>query len=299
MDACRHAVRDARTVISLATRPVLFALARALGEAWPGDVPRETLIARSGRSSSTNRIARGCESRSVGFAGCCELTGVSATARASAGAARAREVVVLARPSKKSTRRCSLPGRRRIVVELGPGPGTGDEPAQRAAGADSLAAAGTVQSIGRGRARRWMTLPVPIHDDLVTPGSAPERLGWRHESISGRDYPRVRSLSGYRLRAWRHVRRSARLVCCRREVARPRSSEREDAARNRHRRGCGNGSTASTSFRSPIVGSRRSNRRPAGCSPRSRRPTAAPGARGPRNPVGGAASEPEDSSDRP
>jgi hypothetical protein len=37
VDACRHVVRDARTVVSLARRPVLFALARALGEAWPGD----------------------------------------------------------------------------------------------------------------------------------------------------------------------------------------------------------------------------------------------------------------------
>ena len=41
VDACRHVVRDAGTVVSLATRPVLFALARALGEAWPGDVPRD------------------------------------------------------------------------------------------------------------------------------------------------------------------------------------------------------------------------------------------------------------------
>ncbi len=38
VDACRHVVRDAGTVVSLARRPVLFALARALGEAWPGDV---------------------------------------------------------------------------------------------------------------------------------------------------------------------------------------------------------------------------------------------------------------------
>src|SRR5262249_50432769 len=45
VDACRHVVRDARTVISLARRPVLFALARALGEGWPGDVPRDMLVA--------------------------------------------------------------------------------------------------------------------------------------------------------------------------------------------------------------------------------------------------------------
>src|SRR6185503_4744903 len=34
VDACRNAVRDAPRVVSLASRPVLFALARALGEAW-------------------------------------------------------------------------------------------------------------------------------------------------------------------------------------------------------------------------------------------------------------------------
>ena len=39
VDACRHVVRDACALVSLARRPVLFALVRALGEAWPGDVP--------------------------------------------------------------------------------------------------------------------------------------------------------------------------------------------------------------------------------------------------------------------
>src|SRR5262245_16510854 len=43
VDACRHVVRQGRTVVSLARRPVLFALAHALGEAWPGDMPRDTL----------------------------------------------------------------------------------------------------------------------------------------------------------------------------------------------------------------------------------------------------------------
>ena len=47
VDACRHVVRDQNTVVSLATRPVLFALARALGEAWPEDVPRDVLLARA------------------------------------------------------------------------------------------------------------------------------------------------------------------------------------------------------------------------------------------------------------
>ena len=71
VDACRLVVRHDRTVISLARRPVLFALARTLGEAWPGDVARDTLVARAfGSSSSMNRIAHACVSKSVGFAGC-------------------------------------------------------------------------------------------------------------------------------------------------------------------------------------------------------------------------------------
>ena len=47
VDACRLVVRHDCTVISLARRPVLFALARTLGEAWPGDVARDTLVARA------------------------------------------------------------------------------------------------------------------------------------------------------------------------------------------------------------------------------------------------------------
>src|SRR5260370_24631876 len=47
VDACRYVVRDARTVVSLARRPVLFALARVLGEAWPGDVPRDIPLPRA------------------------------------------------------------------------------------------------------------------------------------------------------------------------------------------------------------------------------------------------------------
>src|SRR5271166_590436 len=58
VDACRHVVRDTRTVVSLARRPVLFALARALGEAWPGDVPRSTLLARAFRAKHADESHR-------------------------------------------------------------------------------------------------------------------------------------------------------------------------------------------------------------------------------------------------
>ena len=54
VDAIRHVVRDARAVVSLAGRPVLFALARTLGEAWPGDAPRDALIANAFGSRFTD-----------------------------------------------------------------------------------------------------------------------------------------------------------------------------------------------------------------------------------------------------
>src|SRR5947208_3178730 len=50
--------RDARTVVSLARRPVLFALARALAEAWPGDVPRDALVARAFRAKEADESHR-------------------------------------------------------------------------------------------------------------------------------------------------------------------------------------------------------------------------------------------------
>jgi len=68
VDACRHVVRGADTVISLAGRPVLFALARALGEAWPGDLSR----------APTSRTARGYGSKSGGCARCYDRSPTSA-----------------------------------------------------------------------------------------------------------------------------------------------------------------------------------------------------------------------------
>src|SRR5581483_52095 len=58
VDACRLAVREAGTVVSLARRPVLFALARALAEAWPADVPRQALVARAFRGKEADESYR-------------------------------------------------------------------------------------------------------------------------------------------------------------------------------------------------------------------------------------------------
>ena len=167
VDACRHAVRHARTVISLATRPVLFALARAMGEAWPGDVPRDTLVARAFGGKLADESHRARLRVEVGRLRTVlrMLAVVSATKRGFALAPRlAREVVVLARPAEVDEEHAAVlaflaDGESWSSSALSLAHGASQRTVQRAL--DSLAAAGRVQSFGRGRARRWMTPPVP------------------------------------------------------------------------------------------------------------------------------------------
>ena len=164
VDACRHVVRHAGTVISLARRPVLFALARALGEAWPGDVSRDTLVARAFGSKRADESHRARLRVEVGRlrAVLRTLADVSATKRGFGLAPRrAGEVVVLARPVEEehaAVLAFLADGESWSSSALALALGTSQRTVQRAL--DSLAAAGKVQSLGRGRARRWMTPPV-------------------------------------------------------------------------------------------------------------------------------------------
>src|SRR5262249_11692271 len=101
VDACRHVVRDARTVVSLARRPGLFTLARAPGEAWPGDVWRSTLVGGPFGANLADESHRARLRVEVGRLRRVlrTLAGVSATKQGFAlKPYRAREVVVLARP---------------------------------------------------------------------------------------------------------------------------------------------------------------------------------------------------------
>jgi hypothetical protein len=164
VDACRHLVRHARTVISLARRPVLFALARALGEAWPGDVPRDVLLARAFGAKVADESHRARLRVEVGRLRRVlrTLAGVSATKRGFALAPhRAREVGVLAWPSDEehaAVLAFLADGESWSSSALALALGTSQRTVQRAL--DSLAAAGKVQSFGRARARRWMTPPI-------------------------------------------------------------------------------------------------------------------------------------------
>ena len=176
VDACRHVVRDAGTVVSLASRPVLFALARALGEAWPDDVPRDTLVARAFRAKRADESHRARLRVEIGRLRTAlgTLAGVSATQRGfGLLPGRAREVVVLARPIEGEHAQvlaCLADGESWSSSALALVLGTSQRTVQRAL--DSLAAAGKVQSFGGGRARRWMTPPVPgFATPLLLPSS--------------------------------------------------------------------------------------------------------------------------------
>jgi hypothetical protein len=178
VDACRHVVRDAGTVVSLARRPVLFALARALGEAWPADVPRDVLVARAFRAKHADESHRARLRVEVGRLRTVlrTLAGVSATKRGFALVPRrAREVVVLARPVDEqhaAVLAFLADGESWSSSALALALGASQRTVQRAL--DSLAAASKVQSFGRGRARRWMTPPVPgFATTLLLPAPLP------------------------------------------------------------------------------------------------------------------------------
>jgi hypothetical protein len=181
VDACRHVVRDAGAVVSLARRPVLFALARALGEAWPGDVARGTLVARAFRGKLADESHRARLRVEVGRLrkALRTLAGVSATTRGFAlQPRRACEVVVLARPIDEqhaAVLAFLADGESWSSSALALALGASQRSVQRAL--DSLAAAGKVQWFGRGRARRWMTPPVPGFTTTLLL-SAPLPGGW-------------------------------------------------------------------------------------------------------------------------
>jgi hypothetical protein len=178
VDACRHVVRDARTVISLARRPVLFTLARELGEAWPADVPRGTLVARAFRAKVADESYRARLRVEAGRLRTVlrTLADVNATKRGFALVPRrAREVVVLAWPVEEKhavVLAFLADGESWSSSALALALGESQRTVQRAL--DSLAAAGKVESFGRGRARRWTTPSVPgFTTTLLLPAPLP------------------------------------------------------------------------------------------------------------------------------
>jgi AraC-like DNA-binding protein len=164
--------------VPLAGRPVLFALAEALAEAWPDDVPRDRLIERVFRMRTADESHRARLRVELGRlrAALRPLARVEATGRGFVLAPiRAPAVVVLAPP---------IDGPAGAVLALLEGGeswsnsalaqalGASQRTVQRAL--RQLGESNSVRAIGRGRARRWRA---PAFGEFATtlllPGALP------------------------------------------------------------------------------------------------------------------------------
>lgn len=165
VDACRYVVRGAGMSVSLATRPVLFTLARALAQAWPGEVARETLITQAFRLKLSDESHRARLRVEIGRlrAALKPLAGVTATKRGFVLQPQvADDVAVLVRPVEEPQAALLAflaDGESWSSSALALALNTSQRTVQRAL--DALAASGKVQSFGRGRTRRWLTPPMP------------------------------------------------------------------------------------------------------------------------------------------
>ncbi|MGO8671243.1 MAG: helix-turn-helix domain-containing protein [Capsulimonadaceae bacterium] len=178
VDGCRNAVRNAETAVSLSGRPVLFALARAMGEAWPDDVPRNTLI-----ELAFDMLIDDVEDRlrlrvEIGRLRAViePLAAVIATKRGFALVPhRTHELVVLEPPVDEehaAVLALLADGEAWSSSALALALGAGQRSVQRAL--EALEKSGKAQACGRGRACRWTAAPViGITTTLILPGSLP------------------------------------------------------------------------------------------------------------------------------
>lgn len=164
VDACRAVVRAGPVVVPLRGRPVLFALARALAEAWPGDVSREALLARAFRAVQADESHRARLRVEIGRLrkALAPLATVGATRRGFLLAPRAAEAGVLAPPvegAHGAVLALLADGEAWSSSALALALDVSPRTAQRAL--DALAGEGKVESFGRGRACRWLAPQVP------------------------------------------------------------------------------------------------------------------------------------------
>jgi hypothetical protein len=164
VDACRYAVRQSGSAVPLASRPVLFALLRALAEAWPADVPREMLVARAFRGKEADESYRARLRVEMGRLRSLlkPLASVNATARGFGLAPHhAANVAVLAPPMEGEHGEVLAflaDGESWSSSDLALALGASQRTVQRAL--EALALVGKVLWLGQGRSRRWMATPV-------------------------------------------------------------------------------------------------------------------------------------------
>ena len=165
VDACRYLVRDAHHEVRLSRRPVLFTLARVLAEAWPADATRGALVSRAFRAREADESYRARLRVELGRLRSVlrKFVALNATPRGfELVPRRAKEVVVLAQPVEEehaAVLAFLADGQSWSSSALALALRTSQRSVQRAL--DALGAAGKVQALGKGRARRWTMPPMP------------------------------------------------------------------------------------------------------------------------------------------
>ena len=164
VDACRHGLGVGDTWLPLARRPLLFVLARALAEAWPGDMSREALIAQAFRTRQPDETHRARLRVEIGRLRtlAAPLAGIDATARGfQLRPLHGREVVVLAPPvdgEQGALLALLSDGAAWSTSALALALGESQRNVQRALA--ELHDAGRVRSTGRARSQRWLAPPL-------------------------------------------------------------------------------------------------------------------------------------------
>ncbi len=179
IDACRRGLRCGdETWLSLARRPILFALARTLAEAWPGDVDRNVLIARAFRTRRPDETHRARLRVEIGRlrALAAPLARIEASVRGFALVPHGgREVAVLVPPidgDQASLLALLADGAAWSTSALALATDTSQRTVQRALA--ELEAEKRVRSIGRARAQRWLAPPLTgFTTILLLPSSLP------------------------------------------------------------------------------------------------------------------------------
>jgi len=178
LDACRRGLRAGEAWLSLTRRPVLFALARALAEAWPGDVEREALIERAFRTRRPDETHRARLRVEIGRLRriVAPLTGIEATTRGFVlRPHEGRSVAVLVPPidgDEASLVALLADGAAWSTSALALALGDSQRTVQRAL--VELEGEGRVRAIGRARAQRWLAPPLAgFTTILLLPASLP------------------------------------------------------------------------------------------------------------------------------
>lgn len=181
LDACRRGLARGGAWQPLARRPILFALARTLAEAWPGDVPRDTLIATAFRMRDADETHRARLRVEIGRLRALvkPMARIEATAQGfrlqPMDAAVAAEVAVLVPPiegEQASVLALLADGAAWSTSALALALDASQRTVQRAVA--ELEAAGQVRGLGQARSRRWVAAPlVDFTTILLLPAALP------------------------------------------------------------------------------------------------------------------------------